>query len=160
MKQATPSRNFASSTVDDDTVRKSVVLGASAPRIYYAPLSMVRDADMWPTILDACAGMGFDTVLVSAPGDPGPTGNILLPYDWTRPHPALPPGATVEASFASLARQCGDRGLSLMADLSAHRLAVDSPLALELEMSFVESGTRDPRIAPEDRNSMPIRFRR
>ena len=158
MKQATPSRDFASSTVVDETVSTSVVAGTSAPRIYYTPLSMVRDPGTWPTILDACAGMGFDTVLISAPGDPGPSGNVLLPYDWTCPHPALPSSATVEASFASLARQCRDRGLSVMADLSADRVAVDSPLARELQVSRVGPGTRDPRIAPEDRGGTPIRF--
>ncbi len=92
MKQTTPSRDFASSTRSIRPFAERVVGEAPAPRIYYVPLSMVRDAETWPTILDACAGMGFDTVLISAPGDPGPTGNLLLPYDWTRPHPALPSG--------------------------------------------------------------------
>lgn len=158
MKQAPPSRDFTPSTLVDDDVRRRVGVETPAPRIYYVPLSMVGDAKTWPTILDACAGMGFDTVLISTPGDPGPTGNLLLPYDWTRPHPALPPGATVDASLAALAQDCRGRGLALMVDLVADRLALDSPLALEVEVSRAGVGARDPRTAPEDRNGAEIRF--
>ena len=158
MNETTPSRDFASSIPVDADLRRRVVVEAPAPRIYYVPLSMVREAKTWPTILDACAGMGFDTVLISAPCDPGPSGNLLLPYDWTRPHPALPPGKSVSGSLGVLAQLCRGRGLSLMVDLVADRVALDSPVSRALDISRVGLGARDPRVAPEDRSSAPVRF--
>jgi len=158
MMQATQPRSFASPTPVAVDLHLRHRAPAPAPRLYYVPLSMVVGAETWPTILDACAGMGFDTVLISPPGDPGPSGNLMLPYDWARPHPALPQDGSVEAALAVLARDCRARGLTLMVDLVADRLAGGGPLALEFGLRPVPSGPLDPRVAPEDRDGVTVRF--
>jgi len=158
MMQATQPRSFASPAPLAVDVQLRHHAPTSATRSYYVPLSMVSEVETWPTILDACAGMGFDTVLISPPGDPGPSRNLLLPYDWARAHPALPQGGSLEAAVGLLARDCLARGLKLAVDLVADRLAAASPLALELELQLGGSGALDPRVAPEDRDGAPVPF--
>ncbi len=158
MMQATPPGSFASPTPVTVDGPSRDLAQAPAPRIYYVPLSMVSDLGSWPTILDGCAGMGFDAVLISPPGDPGSSGNLLLPRDWARPHPALAREGSVAAGIAALAGECRARGLGLMVDLVADRLATGGPLAAELELRLAGSGARDPRVAPEDRDGAPVPF--
>ncbi len=156
MVQATPPQNHVSPTSVDDAVDPARSL-PTASRIYYVPLSMVGTPDQWPTILDACAGMGFDTLLISSPGDPGPLGNLLLPYDWNQPHPALPDGGSVRSAVAGLAGEARTRGLQLMVDVVADRLA-DGPLAQQLDIRVAGAGVRDPRVTPEDRHGGAVPF--
>ncbi len=155
MVEATPPRRF-----EPSTPLPGAGLGqrAAAPRLYHVPLSMVGPAEAWPTILDACAGMGFDTVLISPPGDPGPAGNLLLPCDLGRSHPALPSAGAVEAAVAALAKACRARGLALMADLVVDRLFAGGPLARGLGVGDQGPTARDPRVAPGDRNGVPVPF--
>ena len=158
MVQATPPRNF----VDPAPVAVEAPLPPSASPaaacLYHVPLSMVATPDLWPTILDACVGMGFGTVLISPPGDPGPGGNQLLPRDWDKPHPALPPAQTVEGAVTELAAACRKRGLALMVDLVLDRVATDGRLARDLELRLTGPDARDPRIAPENRSGIPVPF--
>ena len=114
MVQATPPKNF----VDPAPVAVDAKLQPTPSRflacLYHVPLAMVATPDLWPTILDACVGMGFGTVVISPPGEPGPGGNQLLPRDWDKPHPALPPAKTIDGAIAELAAACRKRGLALM----------------------------------------------
>ena len=71
MMQATPPGQFASPTPVDKDAAAPGAGRASSPRIYHVPLSMVSGPTEWATILDGCAGMGFDSVMVSPPGAPG-----------------------------------------------------------------------------------------
>ncbi|MCW6506605.1 alpha-1,4-glucan--maltose-1-phosphate maltosyltransferase [Lichenifustis flavocetrariae] len=158
MVQVTPPQSFASGTpvVDGDRLRPDE--RDLALRIYYVPLSMISAPDQWPAILDACVGMGFNTLMLSAPSHPGPAGNLLLPFDLGRPHPALPPEGSLEASIGELAGACRQRNLDLMVDLVTDRVAADSPLAHEVDLRSTGIGARDPRVRPEDRSSADVPF--
>ena len=158
MVQATPPKNFA----DPAPIAVDAKLQPTPPRsaacLYHVPLAMVATPDLWPTILDACAGMGFGVVVISPPGDPGPKGNQLLPRDWDKPHPALPPATTIEGAVGDLAAACRTRGLALMVDLVVDRLATDGQLARKLELRATGPDARDPRIPPENRSGIPVSF--
>ncbi len=158
MMQATPPGRFASSKPVDRAAAAPEAGPASPPRIYHIPLSMVSGPTEWATILDGCAGMGFDSVMVSPPGAPGPTGNALLPADWSRPHPALPAADTIPEALAALAKLCRARGLALAVDLAADRVAAGSPLARELGLAPPAADPLDPRVAPEARGGAPVPF--
>ena len=70
MVQATRPNQFADhEPVDADRTGRPL-RGPTPLRIYYVPLAQVGTPEAWPTILDGCAGMGFDTVLVSLPTAP------------------------------------------------------------------------------------------
>ncbi|MGI3904165.1 MAG: maltotransferase domain-containing protein [Janthinobacterium lividum] len=130
----------------------------TTPRIYFVPLSMVSGPAEWAMILDGCVGMGFDTVLTSSPNDPGPRSNALLPYDWAVPHPALGTSGSLADAVAFLAKACRARGLRLMVDLVADRVACDGPLAEDLGLARPYPALPDPRVAPELRGSVSVPF--
>jgi starch synthase (maltosyl-transferring) len=154
MVQATPPRSFEAGTPVEGSVSFGASAGAQALRIYYVPLSMLSGAGDWPAVLDACAGMGFDTVLISPPTDPGPGGNLLLPYDLDRPHPALAEHAHgLDDAVARLAEACRSRSLQLMVDMVPDRIAAGGPLASQFRVQPAGRGARDPRIAPAERSS-------
>ena len=157
MVQATPPKTF----VDPAPIALDAQLRPTTTRsiaLYHVPLAMVATPTLWPTVLDACAGMGFDTVVISPPGNPGAGGNQLLPRDWDGPHPALPVADTLEEAVAGLADACRTRGLALMADLVADRIAADGRLARELDLKPPGPDARDPRVAPENRSGIPVPF--
>ncbi|WP_237479279.1 alpha-1,4-glucan--maltose-1-phosphate maltosyltransferase [Lichenibacterium dinghuense] len=158
MMQATPPGQFASPTPVERDDPPSGAARPAPPRIYHVPLSMVSGPAEWATLLDGCAGMGFDTVMISPPGAPGPTGDALLPADWSRPHPALPEADAIAEAVAALAKLCRARGLALGVDLAADRVAAGSPLARELGLDLPPADPLDPRVAPEDRGAAPVPF--
>ena len=155
MVQSTPPQAYAAAT-PVDLGERAIHRSGGNPRIYYVPLSMVSDPGEWPVILDACAGLGFDTVLVSPVTDPGPTGNLLALYDIDRPHPALPAASSLTDAVVALVALCQARGLRLMADLAIDRVAADGPLAGALTGKQQSSGARDPRISPVDRDTISL----
>ena len=158
MTLATPPRDFEPAPGDGVIPRQGRSGQGSAPRIYYVPLSMVSGPAEWPVILDACVGMGFDTVLTSPPSAPDPRHNALLPFDWSRPHPALAASGTLGDGVAALAEACRARGLRLMVDLVADRVACDGPLAADVGLARPFPELSDPRVPPEDRGSVAVPF--
>ena len=158
MTLATPPRVLEGAAPGSESPGDGRPASASLLRIYHVPLAMVAGPSEWDMILDACAGMGFDTVLISPPGAPGPRNNALLPYDWTKPHPALAAGGPLTEGVAALARACASRGLRLMADVAADSVACDGPLAAELGLAAPFPALPDPRVAPEHRGGVPVPF--
>ncbi|MBE7220579.1 MAG: DUF3416 domain-containing protein, partial [Caulobacteraceae bacterium] len=157
MVQATPPRSFESGQPLEGGSPLSAAQSAPAPRLYHVPLSMVADPGQWPAILDNAAGMGFDTVLISPPTEPGPSGNLLLPFGFERAHPAL--GHELEGSVAGVARQARDRGLALMADLVIDRVAADGPLLHDIGLTVGRGADAlDPRVPPTARKSATVPF--
>ncbi|MFL4990232.1 MAG: hypothetical protein ACJ8DV_02930, partial [Microvirga sp.] len=51
--------------------------------------------DSWDEILDHAANLGFDTILMAPPFEPGHGGSIFLPRDMTRLHAALGHGDAI-----------------------------------------------------------------
>ena len=158
MMQATPPAQFASPTPAERDAAVPKAGRSPSSRLYHVPLSMVSGPADWATLLDGAAGMGFDAVMISPPGHPGPTGHALLPADWSRPHPALPAAESVGKAVAALAALCRARGLALMVDLVADRIAAGSPLAADLGLDIPLADPLDPRVAPEDRGAAPVPF--
>lgn len=156
MVQAMPARSFDQGKPVETGMAPQPV--APAPRIYYVPLSLVAGPQQWPTILDAAAGLGFDTVMISPPSGPGPSGNLLLPFGLSQAHPAL--GHDLDGAVAGIARQARDRGLSLMVDLVVDRVAADSPLLQEIGLTVGRGADAlDPRVPPASRQSATVPYR-
>ena len=157
MVQATSPRSFDTSQPIEAGLTVSPSEAVPAPRIYYVPLSLVANPEQWPAILDGAAGMGFDTVLISPPTEPGPTGNLLLPYGFERAHPAL--GHELEGSVAGLVRQARERNLVVMSDLVVDRVAADGPLLHDIGLMVGRGADAlDPRVPPTSRKSATVPY--
>ncbi len=103
----------------------------TAPSIYYVSPLLAGPLDRWPHLLDHAARLGFDHVLIAPPFVPGRTGNLFLPADFTRLHPALAWESGADAAIERLARQAAERDLKLLLDVVPDRLAAGSAAARE-----------------------------
>src|SRR5688500_1353558 len=91
------------------TVRTKGV-SRKAPRIYYVHPLLAGSLDNWDDIFDHAAALGFDTILMAPPFEPGHGGSIFLPRDMMRLHPSLGHGEVSE-DLARLAEKAGSRNL-------------------------------------------------
>ena len=124
-----------------------------APRMYYVHPLLAGPLDTWDEILDHAADLGFDTILMAPPFEPGHGGSIFLPRDMTRLHAALGHGDAIEG-LALLAEKAGARGLALTLDVVFDRVAADSVFARELGLTSSYSDVLDPRQNPADREAV------
>jgi starch synthase (maltosyl-transferring) len=129
----------------------------TAPRIYYVHPLLAGPLDTWDEILDHAADLGFDTILIAPPFEPGHGGSIFLPRDMTRLHAALGHGNAVEG-LTRLAEKAGTRGLALALDVVLDRVAADSVFACELGLTSSYSDVLDPRQDPADREAVVVPF--
>ena len=101
--------------------------GAAAPAIYYgSPLMIGAGAAAEPQI-DRIARLGFDTLLIAPPCQPGMSGSLFDVSDPTHVHPALGGGATVDY-LRDLSARLAAHGMALMVDVALDHLAADAPL--------------------------------
>ncbi|MCC2653761.1 MAG: alpha amylase catalytic region, partial [Microvirga sp.] len=128
-----------------------------APRIYYVHPLLVGPLNNWDDIFDHAASLGFDTILMAPPFEPGHGGSILLPRDMTRLHPDLGGGEAAEG-VARLAEKAGSRTLTLALDLVIDRVAADSDFARELGLTASSPDTFDPRQDPAEREAVLVPF--
>ncbi|WP_230532776.1 alpha-1,4-glucan--maltose-1-phosphate maltosyltransferase [Microvirga roseola] len=132
--------------------------GASAaPRIYYVHPLLAGRPDSWDPLLDHAAGLGFDTILTAPLFAPGRGGSIFLPQDMDRLHPALGGGWAAD-EVGRLAEKARSRGLALMLDLLADRVAADSRFAQELGLGPSQTDIFDPRRDPSDREALTVSY--
>jgi starch synthase (maltosyl-transferring) len=131
--------------------------GHAAPRIYYVHPLLAGPLDAWDEILDHSADLGFDTILIAPPFEPGHGGSIFLPRDTTRLHPALG-GGDANEGIARLSENAGERGLALALDVVLDRVAADSVFARELGLTSSYSDFIDPRQDPADREAVIVSF--
>ncbi len=68
-------------------------------------------------------------MLIAPPFMPGRTGDLFLPADFTRLHPALGPDSEAGAGIERLAKLGAERGLKLLLDVVPDRLAAGSAAA-------------------------------
>jgi starch synthase (maltosyl-transferring) len=129
----------------------------TAPRIYYVHPLLAGPLDTWDEILDHAADLGFDTILMAPPFEPGHGGSIFLPRDMTGLHAALGHGNAID-SLARLAVKAGARGLALTLDVVLDRIAADSIFARELDLTSLNSDVLDPRQNPADREAVIVPF--
>ncbi|MBL0407374.1 DUF3416 domain-containing protein [Microvirga aerilata] len=127
------------------------------PRIYYVHPLLIGSPDAWDEIFDHAAGLGFDTILMAPPFDPGHGGSVFLPQDMERLHPALGGGEAVDG-IAHLVDQARARNLALALDVVVDRVAAESAFARELGLAPSNSGFLDPRQDPADRGALFIPF--
>lgn len=127
------------------------------PRIYYVHPLLVGPLNNWDDIFDHAASLGFDTILMAPPFEPGHGGSILLPRDMTRLHPDLGGGEAADG-VARLAEKAGSRTLTLALDLVIDRVAADSDFARELGLTASSPDTFDPRQDPAEREAVLVPF--
>jgi starch synthase (maltosyl-transferring) len=129
----------------------------AAPRIYYVHPLLAGQVDAWDKTFDHAAELGFDTVLTAPLFAPGRGGSVFLTGDADRLHPALG-GGDASTEIARLVEKARARGLSLMLDLVADRVAADSRIARDLGLDASDMDILDPRLDPADRDAVMIPF--
>jgi starch synthase (maltosyl-transferring) len=127
------------------------------PRIYYVHPLLLGHPDTWNEVFDHAAELGFDTILMAPPFEPGHGGSVFLPQDMTRLHPALGHADATEG-LARLAESARSRNLALAMDVVIDRVAAGSGFARELGLSPAHSDMLDPRQDPADREAVIIPF--
>jgi starch synthase (maltosyl-transferring) len=128
-----------------------------APRIYYVHPLLAGPLDAWNEILDHSAELGFDTILIAPPFEPGHGGSIFLPRDMLRLHPAIG-GGDANEGLARLSEKAGERGLALALDVVLDRVAADSIFAQKLGLTSPYLDVLDPRQDPADREAVIVSF--
>jgi starch synthase (maltosyl-transferring) len=128
-----------------------------APRMYYVHPLLIGSLDSWGEIFDHAAGLGFDTILMAPPFEPGHGGSIFLPRDMERLHPALGREGAVDG-VARLADMARARNLALALDVVVDRVAANSAFARDLGLAPFIPDILDPRQEPADRESVIISF--
>jgi len=96
--------------------------------IYYASPLLLGTGETRDAHLQRIAALGFDTLLIAPPCQPGSSGNLFDVADHERTHPLLGGGGTA-AYLAELAEAAATRGLALFIDLVTSHVAAEAPLA-------------------------------
>ena len=110
-------------------------------RAYSIPASALRNVSEWNSVLATSSGLGFDTLLISLSRQ-----NVFAD---------LVCGDLDIARLVALAR---DRSLQIILDVPISSVPAMSPAARMLDLSESGMGARDPRIAPAERQNLPISF--
>jgi starch synthase (maltosyl-transferring) len=100
-------------------------------RIYHLHPLLAGRPDRWGRHLARVADMGFSHVLLAPPFLPGQTGNVFVPADYDRLHPALGDGDAT-AALAAVADAASAQGLRVLLDVVIDRVAIGSVLARAL----------------------------
>jgi len=119
------------------------------PRIYYVHPLAAGGFGGWEEILGHCASLGFDTVLLAPPFDPGRGGNLFLTRERDRLHPALGIAGSAADGIARLSAACRGHGLTLFLDLVIDRLAAGRSEAATVPVVGTAHGFLDPRTPPD-----------
>jgi starch synthase (maltosyl-transferring) len=127
------------------------------PRIYYVHPLLIGAISSWGEIFDHAAGLGFDTILMAPPFEPGHGGSIFLPRDTERLHPALGREGAIDG-IARLADMARARNLALALDVVVDRVAADSAFARDLGLTPFIPDILDPRQELADREAVIIPF--
>src|SRR6202034_451099 len=110
-------------------------------RAYSIPASALRKLSEWNSVLATSSGLGFDTLLLS-PSRQNAFADLVC-------------GDLDIARLVALAR---DRSLQIILDVPILSVPPMSTAARILDLSENAMGARDPRIAPAERQNVPISF--
>jgi starch synthase (maltosyl-transferring) len=102
----------------------------AAPAIYYASPLVIGGGVAAEPELARIAGLGFDTLLIAPPCQPGMSGSPFDVSDPARLHPALGGGATQDY-LRDLSARLARHGMALMVDVALDHLAADAPLVAD-----------------------------
>jgi starch synthase (maltosyl-transferring) len=81
----------------------------------------------WDALLDDCAAMGFDALVLGSPFARGEADDPLLVADYAQADPRLGWGDDPVAALHRLARRCAAKKLALMLDLTLDRCLATNP---------------------------------
>ncbi|HET6588416.1 MAG TPA: maltotransferase domain-containing protein [Oleiagrimonas sp.] len=127
------------------------------PRIYHV-LAQTVPADGWARLLDECAALGFNTLLLTPPFATNAEDDPYLVVDPTRLHPSLKNdawGDDVETWLHGLAEMCSQHGLALWLDWMVGRFSSQASVVdahPEWFRPLDQMDAPDPRMATSGRS--------
>src|ERR1700733_14848573 len=110
-------------------------------RAYSIPASAVRSLSEWNSFLATSTSLGFDTLVLTPLSGDVFSERVCADLDL--------------AKLVALARQ---QSLQIIMDFRISSVLATSPVARILGLSRSDMGARDPRIAPAERQNLPIPF--
>jgi starch synthase (maltosyl-transferring) len=110
-------------------------------RAYSIPASALRNLSEWNSVLATSSGLGFDTLLLS-PSRQDAFADLVCG----------------DLDIARLVALASDRSLQIILDVPILSVPAMSTAARILDLSENAMGARDPRIAPAERQNLPISF--
>ena len=110
-------------------------------RAYSIPASALRSVSEWTSVLATSAALGFDTL-------------ALAPLNGD----VFDDAVSTDLDLAKLVALAGERSLQIILDFRISSVRATSPVAQMLGLSRSDMGARDPRIAPAERQNLPIPF--
>jgi starch synthase (maltosyl-transferring) len=110
-------------------------------RAYSIPASAVRSLSEWNSFLATSASLGFDTLVLTPLSGDVFSERVCADLDL--------------AKLVALARQ---QSLQIIMDFRISSVLATSPVARMLALSRSDMGARDPRVAPAERQNLPIPF--
>ena len=111
-----------------------------APKIYHLHPLVAGNLSDWPAHFARCHAMGFDTICVAPPFEPGASGDIFVTADHEALHPALGWEGSADAGMALIAREAADHGLRVWLDLDVGQVAIDAAIRRREEQWFAPGG--------------------
>jgi starch synthase (maltosyl-transferring) len=118
------------------------------PKIYHLHPLVAGKLTDWERHFARIVELGFNYVCVAPPFQPGATGDIFLPADLDRLHPALHWDGSAEAGLGFAASKAAQFGLKLMLDVRLDRIAQASAVRQSHPGWFIggiENALPDPR---------------
>jgi hypothetical protein len=110
-------------------------------RVYSIPASALRNVSEWNSVLATSSGLGFDTLLLSLSRQ-----NVFAEL------------VCADLDIARLVALARDRSLQIILDVPILSAPAMSTAARILDLSESAIGARDLRIAPAERQNLPISF--
>jgi starch synthase (maltosyl-transferring) len=108
-------------------------------RAYSIPASALRNVSEWNSVLATSSGLGFDTLLISLARQ-----NVFADL------------VCGDLDIARLVALASDRSLQIILDVPILSVPAMSTASRILDLSESAMGARDPRIAPAERQNLPI----
>jgi starch synthase (maltosyl-transferring) len=115
-----------------------------APKIYHLHPLVAGELSGWSAHFARCRAMGFDTVCVAPPFQPGTSGDIFVTADHEVLHPALGWHGTADSGIAQVVRQAGEHGLRIWLDLAIDQVATDAAIRRREQDWFAPGGCGGP----------------
>ncbi|MBW3549935.1 MAG: DUF3416 domain-containing protein [Proteobacteria bacterium] len=135
---------------------------ASPPRACYIRPSLLGPVDRFAPLLDRCAALGFNTVVLPCPFVQDQAWAQARLGDAERLAPVLGGGNAAEA-LTRLSALCRERGLWIVLDVRLDQVAGDAPVVTAMPHRFrphrtIDGALPDPRRPPETAGAAIARF--
>ena len=134
---------------------------APAPKIYHLHPLVAGPIRSWGVQFRRARELGFNWICLAPPFGPGESGDMFLPADLDRMHPALGWDGTAETGIAFAAAEAERAGLKLMMDVRLDRVARSSVVRRDHPQWFEDGLTDDlpdPRRPPRRLDASYARY--